>query len=315
MPSNRREFLRQALAAGALLPLADELSYGTVAAKPHIDFPTNPRARIAVAGWPFRAYIESPTNEDRDPKVPGMPLLDFPAYVAQKFNVRNIEPYNWHFRSTDPAYLADFRAALEKAGVRAVNIAVDGHNSFYDADTTPRNKAIAFAKSWVDVAAQIGCPSIRTNDPPAKNSKPDPDRVVAGLREVVDYAASKNVVVNLENDNLVSEDAFFNVKLIEAVNHPYLRALPDFGNSMQTGDPDFNYRAVKALFAHAYCICHVKDGEGDPERKGVTVDLRRTFDILKASGYRGYCSIEYDGPGDPHAPTTRLIEESVKYLA
>ncbi len=60
------------------------------------------------------------------------------------------------------------------------------------------------------------------------------------------YGAGKNVVVNLENDDLVSEDAFFLVKGIEAVNNPYLHALPDFANAMQTGNADFNYRALEA---------------------------------------------------------------------
>ena len=52
-------------------------------------------------------------------------------------------------------------------------------------------------------------------------------------------------------------------KVIDAVNSPWLRALPDFGNSMMKGDEDFNYRAVDAMFRHAYNISHVKDSEVD----------------------------------------------------
>jgi sugar phosphate isomerase/epimerase len=233
---------------------------------------------------------------------------------VKTFNVRNVEPYSRHFPSTDKAYLAGFRQALEKARVRAVNIAADGEHSFYDADPAARQKAVAFAKSWIDVATQIGCPSIRTNDPQARNSQPDLQRVVSGLREVADYAAKKNVVINLENDNLVSEDAFFQVKVIEAVNHPYLRALPDFGNSMGTGNPDFAYHAVEAMFGHAYNICHVKESGTDVNGKVFRVDLGKVFGMLKSSGYRGYCSIEYDGQGDPHAPTTHLVQKTIEYL-
>lgn len=313
----RRAFLQSSctLAGGALLPGWARPSFEADGApQPHIDFPTDPRARVAIASWPFRAYIDSPGNEDRDAKVPGMDLRDFPAYIVKTFNVRNLEPYNRHFPSTDNTYLASFREALQKAQVHAVNIAADGEDSFYDANSAARRKAVAFAKSWIDIAAQIGCSSIRTNDPLAKNSQPDLQRVVSGLREVADYAAKKNVVVNLENDNLVSEDAFFQVKVIEAVNHPYLRALPDFGNSMGTGDPDFAYRAVEAMFQHAYCICHVKESGVDVKGKEFHVDLKKVFGMLKSSGYRGYCSIEYDGQGDPHAPTTQLVEKTIGYL-
>ncbi len=111
--------------------------------------------------------------------------------------------------------------------------------------------------------------------------------MVDSLCEVVAYAGGKNVVVTLENDDLVSEDAFLLVKVIEGVNHPYLRALPDFANSMLTGDADFNNRALQAMFQHAYGICHVIDGETDDHGKQFNIDLGKSFQILKASGYRG----------------------------
>ncbi len=41
-----------------------------------------------------------------------MDLKDFAAYVVKKFNVHGIEPYNLHFSSTKPEYLASIREAL-----------------------------------------------------------------------------------------------------------------------------------------------------------------------------------------------------------
>jgi len=139
-------------------------------------------------------------------------------------------------------------------------------------------------------------------------------RAAKSLAEVVAYASKKNVVVNLENDDLVSEDAFFIVKVIQAVNQPFLHALPDFANSMLTGDADFNYRALEAMFQHAYNICHVKSGEAD-DGKQFNIDMKRSFGILKASGYRGYCSMEFDAPGNPYEPTAKLIEQTIQYLS
>jgi sugar phosphate isomerase/epimerase len=283
--------------------------------EPHISFPTAPRERIAIASYPFRAYIDTPGNRDRNPSLPGMDLIQFPAEVVKKFGVHNIEPHSRHFRSLDSTYLADFREALSKAGVRVVNIAVSTAASFYDADPAARSKSIASARKWVDVAVSIGSPSIRTHIRPASNQSPDLQRTVKTLREVVSYAAGRDVVVTLENDDLVSEDAFFLVKVIEGVNHPYLRALPDFANSMLTGDADFNYHALRMMFQHAYCICHVKDGETDDHAKQFNIDLEKSFQILKSSGYRGYCSMEFDAPGDPYAPTTKLIEQTIRYLS
>ena len=217
--------------------------------------------------------------------------------------------------STDAAYLDRFNDALTKAGVKVANIAVDGRGSFYDPDPAIRAGAITNAKNWVDVAVHVGSPSIRAHVSSSRSSGPDVGRATESLKEVADYGAQKNVVINLENDDPKSEDAFFIVKVIEAVNHPYLRALPDFANSMLTGDADFNYRALTAMFQHAYCICHVKDGE-DSNNGPVTIDIKKSFDILKASGYRGFCSMEFDAKnGDPYAATQTLIEQTLKYLS
>jgi hypothetical protein len=43
--------------------------------------------------------------------------------------------------------------------------------------------------------------------------------------------------------------------------------------------------------------------------------MKRSFAILKASGYRGYCSMEFDAPGDPYAPTAQLIAQTLQFLS
>ena len=124
----RRGFLEKlsVVALGGMATGAWPQAFGAGPSAPHIAFPSAARDRISVASYPFRAYIESPTNHDRDRSLPGMDLTDFAAEVVKKFNVRNIEPAGRHFRSLDSAYLASFREALKKAGVKAVDIAVDG---------------------------------------------------------------------------------------------------------------------------------------------------------------------------------------------
>lgn len=313
----RRAFLRKAAALTAGGIVASKFSAAAArpaASEPDISFPTAARDRIAVASYPFRAFINSPSNRSTG-KRPKMELLDFPEHVVAKFGIHNIEPLGAHFASLERSYLDSFRKRLEQAQVHAVNIPVSVGHSFYDAAVANREMAVENAKKWVEAAVTLGSPGIRTHIGRAKNSRPDVQRAADSLGKVAEYAAAKNVVVTLENDDLVSEDAFFIVKVIEAVKNPYLRALPDFANSMLTGDADFNYRALTAMFQHAYNICHVKDGEADDHGKQYNVDLKKSFDILKASGYRGYCSMEYDAPGDPYGPTTRLIEQTMKYLS
>jgi sugar phosphate isomerase/epimerase len=244
-----------------------------------------------------------------------MDLKDFAAHVISRFQIHEIEPWTGHFPSTAPAYLEQFRSALEKAGGQVVNMSVDGEDSPYSADRAEREHAVAFSRLWIDVAATLGSPSVRTNIPEAKNSKPDLDLAADSLSRVADYAAGKNVVVSLENDNPVSEDPFFLVKLIEKVNHPWLHTLPDFGNSVAHTKADYAYRGIDAMFGKAYCICHVKDRENNEKGQSVSVDMARTFEILKRHHYQGYLSMEWDSPGDVYAGTASLIEQTARHLS
>ena len=244
-----------------------------------------------------------------------MELKDFAAHVAEKFNVHHIEPWSPIFPSINPKYLEQLRASVEKAKSSVVDIAVDGGHSQYALDKFEREKAVASSNQWVDVAVALGSPSIRTHIDGAKDSKPDAGRTADTLARVAEYASKKNVVIHLENDNPVSEDPFFIVEVIQKVNSAWLRALPDFGNSLAAHDEAFQDRAMEAMFAHAYGICHVKDGEMDDKGNASHVDLPKAFATLKKHGYKGYCSIEYDAPGDPYKPTAALVEATIKYLS
>jgi sugar phosphate isomerase/epimerase len=244
-----------------------------------------------------------------------MELKDFAAHVAEKFSVHHIEPWSPIFPSTDPKYLEQFRAAVEKAKSSVVDIAVDGRHSQYAPDKEERERAVTANNQWVDVGVALGSPSIRTHIDGAKDLKPDVGRCADTMARIAEYAAKKNVVIHLENDNPVSEDPFFIVEVIEKVNSPWLRALPDFGNSLAAHDEAFQDRAMDVMFAHAYGICHIKDGEVDDQGKASHVDLAKAFGALKKHRYKGYCSIEYDAPGDPYKPTAELVEATLKYLS
>ncbi len=286
-------------------------------AGPSMQFPTAARERIAVASYPFRDHIlgRSETGASVGTALGKMELKEFAAHVSAKFNIKKIEPWSEHFRSLDKAYLEELRAAVAQAGGAIVNIAVDGEHSPYAADGAERERAIAFSKQWIDAAAAIGSTSVRTNIPQAKDAKPDVERTAESLKRVAEYGAAKNVVVNMENDNPVSEDPFFLVKVIEKVNTKWLHALPDFGNTLAAYDEEYAYRGIEGMFGHAYSISHVKETELGEKGKIAKVDLARTFGIAKRHGYKGYFSMEWDSPGDPYAGTAGLIEKTLKNIS
>lgn len=290
MKCDRRGFL-----ASSALALIGRRSFA--ASEPNAQFPSDPRDRVAVASYPFR-----------EQKIP---LTDFGRMVVERLNVHGIEPLGGHFRSTDARYLAEFRSANKNAGVRVVNIPAEIGASVYDPDASKRAVAVKNGKKWIDAAAALGSPSVRLH---IQGDSPDADRAAKTLKAIADYGAGRNVVVHLENDDPRTEDAFFIVRVIEKANTPWLRALPDFCNSMLKGGARHNYEAVTAMFRHAYGISHVKDSEWD-NGKEYRVDVARTFGIAKAAGYRGFFSMEFEGRGDPWDGTRKLIDAALKNLA
>jgi len=325
MMKTRRQFLSQSamLAAGALLSSSRATANP---AQPNVSFPANPRDRLAVASYPFRDSIlpadggSTSASASSSSTAPRMELTQFAAHVKSRFNIDKIEPWSSHFRSLEPKYLDDLRIALDTAKSAVVNIAFDGRHSFYAADPAERERAVADNKQWIDAAATLGSPSIRTHIASPDNQPPDNQpldlaRCADTLLRIVEHAAKRNVVVHLENDDGITEDPVFLVKLIETVNGPWLRGLPDFGNSLMHKAPEDAYAGLEAMFNHAYGICHVKQSEATEKGANVQVDLAYAFAILKKTGFRGYLSMEYDNSGDPYKETEELIAKSLQFLA
>jgi sugar phosphate isomerase/epimerase len=313
---SRREFLGTSLAAGLIGGFSGSARGRAPAPRPepHLQFPTAPRQRLAVTSYPFRAWIESPTNRDRDPSKPGMDLKDFAAMVVKQFGVYNINPLGEHFRSTDPAYLEAFREAVAKAGSHMVDLGLGGGH-FWSPDASQVQATVEDGKRWIDIAVTVGSPSVRQHLSGSPGVRPSVTRAAQSLGRLADYGARKNIVVNLENDDLRNENPFFIVEVIEKAGNPYLRALPDFGNSIRGHDAAYNQRALAKMFQHAFNMSHVKDTVAGENGKMYKIDLARIFGIAKASGYQGYFSMEWESrAGDPFQGTRRLVRESLQYL-
>jgi len=285
------------------------------AADPALRFPTAPRDRLAIASYSLRTLLPSARRRaGGNAPANAIDIKDFPAYVVKRFNIRKVELLGQHLPSTDAAYLKEYRRILSDAGVSVVNIPTSVGASLYDPDAAKRTTGIDNAKKWIDNAKLLESPSVRIHIQRAGNETPDAGRAAESLAGIAKYGESNSVLVNLENDDPFSEDAFFITKVIDQVNSRWLRALPDFCNSMLKGDERFNYDAVTAMFGRAYNISHLKDSEVD-QGKVFRIDLARTFEIAKASGYKGYFSVEFEGEGDPVEGTAKLVDAALRYLS
>ncbi len=311
---SRRDLLRDSALIG-LTFLCGKSGSVLFAREPHLQFPIKPSGRMALTTWAFRAYMESANNRDRDPSKPGMDILQFAKMAIQEFNIHSINPLTAHFTSTKPQDLYALRDEVTKGGSRFVDLGL-GHGNFWDPDASKRKVAIEYGSRWIDNAIILGSPSVRQHLGGTRGVRPNVDLAAQSLGKLADHGAKKNIVINLENDSLVNEDPFFIVRVIEKAGNPYLRALPDFGNTMLKGAPAYNYRGLKAMFRYVFNMAHVKDEVISTKGIVYKIDMAKAFGIAKASGYRGYFSMEFDTPGaDPFEGTRRLVNETLHYLS
>jgi hypothetical protein len=93
-PRTRRDFLCHSLAglvAGCTLGGTNPvLAMASQAKSPYVDFPTEPRARLAISSWSFRDYIKTPRDGNKSKQAPGMSLPEFAAWVKREFNVPGV---------------------------------------------------------------------------------------------------------------------------------------------------------------------------------------------------------------------------------
>lgn len=302
MAMKRREFM--GLAAALALPLEAE--------EPNYKFPTEPRKRMAVSSYPFRRLIASPHAKNGEGLKSGMTLEQFAQTIGPKFEVAGIEPWSPHFESTEEAYLQKLRKAFDLAGVHVVNIPVDASVHLCGTDQQ-RQDGLAVYHKWVDAAVMLGSPGIRVHMPHGQKST-DKNCAVETLKSLSEYGAAKHIVINVENDNPDTEQPEQIVGVLETVNSPYLRALPDFCNSMLIHDSQtYNDEGLSKLFPLAFNISHVKDMEVDGD-KTYRVNMEQIFRIAKKAGYRGYFSVEWEGRGDEYIETKKLVDASIRDL-
>lgn len=304
----RREFLAASLSAG-LSPLL------RAADRPNVPFPTAPRERLAVSSYPFRTLIKGKLRDADGMNKAGMTLQEFAETIPKRLQVQGIEPWSPHFESNDPAYVQTLAAAFNQAGVRVVNIAVDAEVHLCNNDPQQQTAGLDDYRKWVDAAVILKSPGIRIHVPSGPQDQSNLPCALETLGRIAKYGAEKKIVVNLENDNPKTEDPFTIVEILHSVNSPFLRALPDFCNSMLIADDaEYNDKGLAALFKYAYNISHVKDSESD-RGKLYTVDMNDVFDIAKRARYRGFFSMEFEGTGDPYQGTASLIRRSLEALS
>ncbi|HEY7270125.1 MAG TPA: sugar phosphate isomerase/epimerase family protein [Dehalococcoidia bacterium] len=254
---------------------------------------TNPsNMQISLAAWSMhRLFFDKQIDQV------GM------VQMCAELGIKGFEFVNTFFPSPQYRYLQRLRKTAEDLGVQPLLVMCDGEGELAAGDPKERLQAVRNHHKWIDIAAILGCHSIRCNTH-GDDSDPEAmlERATASYGALCEYgAAAGGISILLENHSAGGHYGCFAapdwmVRLFEAVGKPNFGSLPDFGNFPPETD---RYDAVEALMPYAKAVsakCYDFDDAGNETK----IDFRRMLDIVKRAGYRGWVGVEYEG--------TRLAE-------
>jgi sugar phosphate isomerase/epimerase len=162
-------------------------------------------------------------------------------------------------------------------------------------------------RRYVELAADLGCPYIRTFGGPRDRDAPWHDVVdytAGGYRQVVDEAQSAGVTLLMETHDDWCTSAPVRA-VIEQVNHPHLRVLWDFMHTQRMMEaPAESFQVLGSLTRHT----HAHDGSYADGRMQVSgtlgdgiIDHATPVQLLEREGFDGYFSVEViHKPGSEH---------------
>jgi L-ribulose-5-phosphate 3-epimerase len=211
--------------------------------------------------------------------------------LTQQLGIGALELVNTFFPSPQYQYLKQLRQHADDLGVKILLIMCDGEGSMAGPEKAGRMQAIKNHHKWVDIAAVLGCHSIRCNTG-ARDGDPDAlDRCAESFPLLVEYADAAGINVLIENHWGPSSDPAWLMALMDRVNHPRFGTLPDFGNFPDTIDC---YDAVQRMMRRAIAVS-AKCYDFGPDGNETKIDYARMMGIVVDAGYSGYVGIEYEG--------------------
>ena len=179
-------------------------------------------------------------------------------------------------------------------------------------------------KGEAEIAALMGAPRMRHDSSAGYDSFGNAVSfedalpvIIEGYRRVTEFAAGLGVKTMIENHGYFLQDSCRVKKLIEGVNHPNFGWLTDMGNFMCADENSVEAMKVgapMAVHAHAKDFHYKKKGEfipangwfgtrdGNSLRGAIigngVVDVQECLKLLKAAGYNGWLSVEFEGIED-----------------
>ncbi len=297
---HRRDLLRTAVAAGAGLAAA-----GRLAAIEPISRPGPALLKLSLAAYSFNKLMDR-----RKGKTPSLSMDQF-VDLAASYGLSAVEPTQYYFPETSPAYLAALKGRCTRLGLDVSGTAIG--NNFAVTDPARLRQEIETVKQWVEHTSRLGGKTVRIfagNLAKGDTEEAARKRCVEAIQEACDHAGKYGIFLALENHGGIVATAEQLLAIVTAVKHDWFGVNLDTGN-FHTPDP-YGDVAKAAPYAVVVQIKVEVQRQGQPKE---AADLRRVCDILRTARYRGYVSLEYEGGEDPLKAVPRYLGQLRELMA
>ena len=305
MSTTRRGFLAGAAAAAFSIPASDALAQNAESSAPASKY----HNRIGLASyslWQFK-------NDDlRD--------LEQNLDLAAEWGFAGIEVLERQMERRDAAYCQKLKRHAAMHGLDLYGMAT--HQTFLTPDAEKRKKNIEMTIGYLELAYELGIPTMRVQtgtwgtskdfddlmahrgiEPPLPGYKDEDGYawVIESFEKCLPTAEKCGVTMGLENHWGLGRTPEGVKRIVEAVNSPWLRATCDMGNFLE--DPYAKLEMIAPLAS----MVHAKTYFGGGLWYTLKLDYPRIIDMLGRVGYRGYISLEFEGRQDPRVGIPRSL--------
>lgn len=312
MQHTRRHFMA-AGAAASMIPLSTAVARSREAVV-HDDLPgarqTHPIGLSTYSLWRFRK------DELRD--------MDRCIDLADEFGFDGVELLLYQVGQNEllsRSKLMSYKRRAQRLGLPLMGLST--HQGFVTPDREERKFHIDRTIAQIEMAYELGIPTMRVNSGTWGTSKDfdelmanrgiekplpgytDEDAfpwVIEAFERCIPTAERCGVVLGLENHwglGLTPEGI---LRIINAVDSPWLQVTTDTGNFLE--DP---YKRLELMAPHTVLV-QAKTYYGGGQWYTLDLDYTRIGRILNDAGYRGWISLEFEGMEDYRTAIPKSLE-------
>jgi len=249
------------------------------------------------------------------------PTVDECLEKAAEMGFDGVELLELQMHSKEPGYLQRLKRRAFELGLDLCGIST--HQSFVSPDPDHRRKNVELTIASIELAYSLGIPTIRVNtgrwgtsenfdvlmanrgiEPPLEGYADEDGYpwVIEAMQQLLPAAERCGVVMGLENHWGLARTAEGLLRIVQAVDSPWLRATMDTGNFLED-----IYAQLEAIAPHTVFV-QAKTYFGGGDWYTLDLDYSRIADILRKVDYRGYISLEFEGRENPDTAVPKSLE-------